>query len=40
VAMAEKRRVLSFHSSGSDVIYGLERRAYKDVYYLAMGFGG
>ncbi|MBN1815480.1 MAG: DUF2284 domain-containing protein [Anaerolineae bacterium] len=37
---AEKRRVLSFHRPGSDVVYGLERRAYKDGYHLAMGFGG
>ena len=37
---AEKRRVLSFHRRGSDVIYALERQAYKDGYHLAMGFGG
>jgi predicted metal-binding protein len=37
---AEKRRVFSFHSPGSDVVYGLERQAYKDGYHLAMGFGG
>jgi predicted metal-binding protein len=36
----EKRRVLSFHRQGSDVVYGLERQAYKDGYHLAMGFGG
>ena len=36
----EKRRVLSFHRGGSDVIYALERQAYKDGYHLAMGFGG
>jgi predicted metal-binding protein len=37
---AQKRRVLSFHRPGSDVVYGLERQAYKDGYHLAMGFGG
>ena len=36
----EKRRVLSFHRQGSDVICALERRAYKDGYHLALGFGG
>ena len=36
----EKRRVLSFHRQGSDVIYALERQAYKDGYHLALGFGG
>lgn len=36
----EKRRVLSFHKQGSDVVYALERQAYEDGYYLAMGFGG
>jgi predicted metal-binding protein len=37
---AEKRRVLSFHKKGSDVVCALERQAYKDGYHLAMGFGG
>ena len=37
---AEKRRVLSFHRQSSDVVYALERQAYKDGYHLAMGFGG
>ena len=37
---AEKRRVLSFHKKGSDVVCALERQAYKDGYSLAMGFGG
>lgn len=37
---AEKRRVLSFHKRGSEVVYALERQAYKDGYHLAMGFGG
>jgi predicted metal-binding protein len=36
----EKRRVLSFHRQGSDVVFALERQAYKDGYHLAMGFGG
>lgn len=36
----EKRRVLSFHRQGSDVVYALERQAYKDGYHLALGFGG
>jgi predicted metal-binding protein len=36
----EKRRVLSFHRQSSEVVYGLERQAYKDGYHLAMGFGG
>ena len=36
----EKRRVLSYHRQGSDVVYALERQAYKDGYHLAMGFGG
>lgn len=37
---AEQRRVLLFHKKGSDVVYGLERQAYKDGYHLAMGLGG
>ena len=37
---AEKRRVLSFHQESSEVVYRLERQAYKDGYHLAMGFGG
>lgn len=37
---AEKRRALSFHRKSSDVLYELERQAYKDGYHLAMGFGG
>jgi predicted metal-binding protein len=36
----EKRRVLLFHRKSSDVVYALERQAYKDGYHLAMGFGG
>ncbi len=37
---AEKRRTLSFHRQGSEVVYALERQAYKDGYHLVMGFGG
>jgi predicted metal-binding protein len=36
----EKRRVLSFHRPSSEVVYALERQAYKDGYHLAMGLGG
>jgi predicted metal-binding protein len=36
----DKRRVLAFHRPGSEVVYALERQAYKDGYHLAMGFGG
>jgi predicted metal-binding protein len=36
----EKRRVLSYHRAGSDVVYALERQAFKDGYHLAMGLGG
>ncbi|OGO36998.1 MAG: hypothetical protein A2147_00265 [Chloroflexi bacterium RBG_16_57_8] len=37
---AEQRQVLLFHKKGSDVVYGLERQAYKDGYHLALGLGG
>jgi predicted metal-binding protein len=37
---AERRRTLSFHRKSSEVVYALERRAYRDGYHLAMGFGG
>jgi predicted metal-binding protein len=37
---AEQRRVLSFHQKSGEVVYALERQAYKDGYYLAMGLGG
>jgi predicted metal-binding protein len=37
---AEQRRTLSFHQKSGEVVYTLERRAYKDGYHLAMGFGG
>jgi predicted metal-binding protein len=36
----EKRRTLSFHQQSGEVVYKLERQAYKDGYHLAMGFGG
>jgi len=37
---AEQRRTLSFHQKSGQVVDTLERRAYKDGYHLAMGFGG
>ncbi len=37
---AEQRHVLLYHKKGSEVVFGLERQAYKDGYYLAMGLGG
>ena len=37
---AEQRQVLSFHQKSGEVVYALERQAYKDGYHLAMGFGG
>ena len=37
---AEQRRVLLFHKKGSEVVYDLERQAYKDGYHWAMGLGG
>jgi predicted metal-binding protein len=37
---AEQRQVLLFHKQGSDVVYALERQAYKDGYHLALGLGG
>jgi predicted metal-binding protein len=40
VTKSEQRQVLLFHKQGSDVVYGLERQAYKDGYHLAMGLGG
>ena len=36
----ERRRVLSFHEQSGEIVYELERQAYKDGYHLAMGFGG
>ena len=40
VTREEKRRTLSFHQRSGEVVYALERQAYKDGYHLAMGFGG
>ena len=37
---ADKRRTLSFHRKGSEVVCALERHAYKDGYHRAIGFGG
>ena len=37
---AEQRQVLLYHKQSSDVVYGLERQAYKDGYHLALGLGG
>ncbi len=37
---AKQRRTLLFHQKSSEVIYKLERQAYKDGYHLAMGFSG
>ncbi|MFC2016211.1 DUF2284 domain-containing protein [Chloroflexota bacterium] len=37
---AEQRHSLSFHQKSAEVVYELERQAYKDGYHLAMGFGG
>lgn len=36
----EQRKTLSFHKKGADVVWQLERQAYKDGYHLAMGLGG
>ena len=40
VTREEKRRTLSFHQRSGEVVYALERQAYKDGYHLATGFGG
>jgi predicted metal-binding protein len=37
---ADKRLTLAFHQQSGDIVYKLERQAYKDGYHLAMGFGG
>jgi predicted metal-binding protein len=37
---AEQRRVLSFHQKSGELVYRIERQAYKDGYHLAMGLGG
>lgn len=36
----ERRQTLSFHEQSGEVVYKLERQAYKDGYHLTMGFGG
>lgn len=36
----ERRQILAFHEKSAEVVYKLERQAYKDGYHLAMGFGG
>jgi predicted metal-binding protein len=37
---ADSRRTLAFHKQSGEIVYKLERQAYKDGYHLAMGFGG
>ena len=37
---ASQRRTLSFHQKSARIVSELERQAYKDGYYLAVGFGG
>ncbi len=37
---AEQRRTLAFHEKSGEIVYQLERQAYKDGYHLARGFGG
>lgn len=34
------RKVLFYHKKTAEIVYQIERMAYKDGYYLAMGFGG
>lgn len=36
----EQRKTLSFHKKGAEIVWQLERHAYKDGYHLAMGLGG
>jgi len=36
----ERRRVLLFHQQSGKIVDMIERQAYKDGYYLAMGLGG
>ncbi|MBU2009044.1 MAG: DUF2284 domain-containing protein [Chloroflexi bacterium] len=36
----EKRKTLLYHQKSAEVVYEVERQAYKDGYHLAMGFGG
>jgi predicted metal-binding protein len=36
----EMRRTLVFHQKTAEIVYELERHAYKDGYYLALGLSG
>jgi predicted metal-binding protein len=36
----EQRKTLLYHQKSAEVVYQVERQAYKDGYHLAMGFGG
>jgi len=36
----EQRKTLLFHQKTAEVVSGLEQRAYRDGYHLAMGLGG
>ena len=35
-----QRKTLSFHRKSADIVYEIEKQAYKDGYHLAIGFGG
>ncbi|HEX75645.1 MAG TPA: DUF2284 domain-containing protein [Dehalococcoidia bacterium] len=37
---AEQRQTLLFHQKTGEIVYQIERLAYKHGYHLAMGFGG
>jgi len=39
-ATGKSRKVLLYHKRTADIVYQVERMAYSDGYYLAMGFGG
>ena len=39
-AKGEQRKTLLYHQKSAEVVYEVERQAYKDGYHLAMGFGG
>jgi predicted metal-binding protein len=36
----KERKTLSYHKQIGEIVYQIERMAYADGYYLAMGFGG
>jgi len=36
----QNRKVLLYHKRTADIVYQVERLAYSDGYYLAVGFGG